>query len=158
MESTRLDDVDRGILYLLQHDARRIATQEMGDRVGVSASTVRNRIEKMEEDGVIRGYLPQIDYDRAGLQLHVLFICSSPGPERDRLAKRARDVEGVVTVQEVLNGDDNIQIEAVGTDTDDVARISDRFEQIGLKVTNSKILKGTHRQPFDHFGEDVVDE
>ena len=158
MESVELDDVDKGILYLLQHDARRITTQEMGEQVGVSASTVRNRIEKLEEEGIIRGYLPDIDYDRAGLQLHVVFICSAPGPERDRLATEAREVSGVVAIYEVLNGNDNIQIEAVGTDTDDIARISDRFEEIGIKVVNSKILKSAHLQPFDHFGKNVVED
>lgn len=55
----------------------------MSDRIGVSASTVRNRIEMMESEGVIRGYHPEIDYDAAGLQLHMLFICSAENPERE---------------------------------------------------------------------------
>lgn len=62
-----LDDTDKAILYLLQHDARGITTTEMGDRVGVSASTVRNRIENLEERNVLRGYHPVVDYDKAGL-------------------------------------------------------------------------------------------
>lgn len=156
MGSMDIDDVDKGILYLLQHDARRITTEKMGEAVGVSASTVRNRIEGMEETGIVRGYYPDIDYDKAGLQLHVLFICSAPNPNRERLARKARKVGGVVTVQEVLNGKDNVQIEAVGTDTDDIARISDSLSEIGLEVQNSKILKSTYLQPFDHFGKEIV--
>ena len=158
METPELDDVDRGILYLLQRDARRLTTREMGARVGVSASTVRNRIEKMEEGEIIRGYLPDVDYDRAGLQLHVVFTCSAPGPERERLANAAREVSGVVSVCEVLNGADNVRIEAVGTDTDDIARIGDRFEKIGLEVVDSGILKSTHRQPLAHFGQHLTEE
>ena len=153
-----LDEVDKGILYLLQEDARGITTQEMGDRVGVSASTVRNRIEAMEEEGIIRGYHPDVDYDKAGLQLHVLFICSAESQNRDRLAAEACDVSGVVQTQEVLNGSDNLQVEAVGTDTDDMARISDELSALGLDVVNSKILKSTRVQPFDHFGESVVED
>jgi len=152
-----LDDVDKGILYLLQEDARRITTKEMGDRVGVSASTVRNRIERLEEEGIVRGYYPDIDYDEAGLQLHVLFICSAESAERDRLAADACSVSGVVQTQEVLNGSDNLQVEAVGTDTDDIARISDELTELGLDVVNSKILKSTRVQPFDHFGQSVVE-
>lgn len=154
----QLDEVDRGILYLLQQDARRLTTEEMGERVSVSASTVRNRIEKLEEAGVIRGYHPELDYDETGLQLHMVFICSAPPDQRTRLAHDARGVVGVVRIQEVLNGKDNIQIEAIGTDTDDIARISDDLGELGMDVINSKIIKSTYVQPFDHFGEHIVDE
>lgn len=152
-----LDDVDRGILYLLQRDARRLTTEEMADQVGVSASTVRNRIEKMEDRGVIRGYHPEIDYDETGLQLHMVFICSAPSDQRTRLATEALDVVGIVRVQEVLNGKDNIQIEAIGTDTDDLGRISDELNALGLDVLNSKIIKSDVVQPFDHFGHPLGD-
>ncbi|ELZ18052.1 AsnC family transcriptional regulator [Haloterrigena salina JCM 13891] len=153
-----LDATNKAVLYLLQQDARRITTQEMAEQIGVSASTVRNRIEQLESEGIIRGYHPDVDYDKAGLQLHVLFICSAPNPDRERLAREAREVSGVVTIQEVLNGTDNVQIEAVGTDTDDIARVSDELSELGFDVVNSKILKSLHKQPFDHFGKQLVDE
>ncbi|ADB61868.1 putative transcriptional regulator, AsnC family [Haloterrigena turkmenica DSM 5511] len=153
-----LDDVNKGILYVLQHDSRQITTREMADRIGVSASTIRNRIERLEEEGVIRGYYPEIDYDNAGLQLHVLFVCSASGVERSALAETARNVSGVVSVQEVLDGTENVRIEAVGTDTDDIARVGDELSAIGLSIANSKVFKSSHRQPFDHFGEQLVDE
>ena len=158
MPAGQIDDVDEGILFLLQHDARHSTTSEIADRVGVSSSTVRNRIEKLESEGVIRGYHPDLAYDRAGFKLHVLFICSAPNPRRERLAREACDVSGVVRVQEVLNGTENVQVEAVGTDTDDVARISDALSGLELDVVNSKLLKSTHVEPFDRFGERVVDE
>jgi Lrp/AsnC family leucine-responsive transcriptional regulator len=153
-----LDETNRAVLYMLQRDARRLTTREMADRIGVSASTVRNRIEQMEEDGIIRGYHPIVDYDEAGLQLHMVFICSAPSHERQRLAEAAREVSGVVSIAEVIDGDDNLQIEAVGVDTDDIARISDELNELGLDVVDSKILKSYHTQPFDHFGSDVVDD
>lgn len=153
-----LDDVNKAILFLLQQDSRRITTHEMAKQVGVSASTVRNRIEDLETEGIIQGYYPEIDYDKAGLQLHMLFICSTPSLERESLGKAARRVSGVVRIHEVLNGADNIQIEAVGTDTDDIGRVSDELSELGLEVVNSKVLKSSHIQPFDHFGEHLVDE
>ncbi|WP_436927616.1 Lrp/AsnC family transcriptional regulator [Halosimplex amylolyticum] len=152
-----LDEVDKGILYLLQRDARKITTKEMAEQVGVSASTVRNRIEQMEEYGIIRGYNPDIDYDKAGLQLYVEIICSAPNPQRERLADQARDISGVVSIREVLNGQENIQIDAVGTDSDDVARITDELSELGLQVVNTKIIKDTVIQPLNHFGEHVVE-
>ncbi|WP_415383465.1 Lrp/AsnC family transcriptional regulator [Halosimplex sp. TS25] len=152
-----LDEVDKGILYLLQRDAREITTQEMAEQVGVSASTVRNRIEQMEADDIIRGYYPDIDYDKAGLQLYVEIICSAPNPRRELLADEARDIDGIISIREVLNGEDNVQIDAVGTDSDDVARITDELSELGLRVVNTKIIKNTVIQPFNHFGEHVVE-
>lgn len=152
-----LDATDKGILYLLQRDARRITTKEMAERVGVSASTVRNRIERMEDRGIIRGYHPDVDYDEAGLQLYVEIICSAPNPRRAEFANAAQGVGGVVAIKEVLNGNENVQIDAVGTDSDDVARITDELSDIGLDVINTKIIKDTHVQPFNHFGEHVVE-
>ncbi|WP_247003155.1 Lrp/AsnC family transcriptional regulator [Halosolutus gelatinilyticus] len=151
-----LDDVDKGILYLLQRDARSVTTEEIGDRVGVSASTVRNRIEKLEDASIIRGYYPDIDYDKAGLQLYVEIICSAPNPQREHLVDEARDVNGIIAVREVLNGKENVQIDAVGTESDDVARITDELSEIGMEVVNTKIIKETYTQPFSHFGRHIV--
>lgn len=153
-----LDDTDKGILYLLQRDARRLTTQEMAANVGVSASTVRNRIERLEKEGIIRGYYPDIDYDNAGLQLYVEIICSAPNPEREAMVQEARDVAGVVSLREVLNGKENVQIDAVGTESDDVARITDELCDIGLEVVNTKIIKETYTQPFNHFGQHLVED
>lgn len=153
-----LDETNRAVLYLLQRDARRLTTQEMAEKIGVSASTVRNRIEQMEEEGVIRGYHPIVDYDEAGLQLHMVFTCSAPSHERERLALEARNVASVIAIAEVIDGKDNIQIEAVGVNTDDIARINDDLEDLGLEVVDSKILKSYHTQPFDHFGQHIVNE
>ncbi|SDR16520.1 Lrp/AsnC family transcriptional regulator [Natronobacterium texcoconense] len=152
-----LDGTDKGILYLLQRDARGLTTQEMAEQVGVSASTVRNRINRMEKKGIIRGYYPDVDYDKAGLQLYVEIICSAPNPERERLVKEGRNVNGVIALREVLNGQENVQIDAVGTESDDVARITDELSDIGLEVINTKIIKETYTQPFSHFGQHLVE-
>lgn len=152
-----LDDTDKGILYLLQRDARRITTEEMAAQLDVSSSTVRNRIKQLETDGIIRGYYPDVDYDVAGLQLHVEIICSAPNPEREQLAAAARNVDGIVTIREVINGEQNIQVDAVGTDANDVARITDELSELGLRVANTKIIKSTHTQPFNHFGQHLVE-
>ncbi|WP_312908269.1 Lrp/AsnC family transcriptional regulator [Natronosalvus caseinilyticus] len=53
LASEELDSVDKGILYLLQEDARNNTTNAIGEQVGVSSSTVANRITKLEENGEI---------------------------------------------------------------------------------------------------------
>jgi Lrp/AsnC family transcriptional regulator, leucine-responsive regulatory protein len=58
--------------------ARTTTAEEMGEKAGVSASTVRNRIERLENAGVIEGYHPHIDYEAANYQLHIFVICRVP--------------------------------------------------------------------------------
>ena len=120
-----LDKTNRAILSLLQRDARGLTAKEMAERVGVSASTVRNRIEQMEDDGVIRGYHPIVDYGKAGLQLHILFMCAAPSHEWEGLARDARQVSGVISIAEVIDGNDNLQI--VVRNTGDSTRLKTRL-------------------------------
>lgn len=98
-----LDDVDRGILSLLQEDTRRLTTQEMADSVGVSARTVRGRIEQMEAAGVIRGYRAGVDHDDGCPQLEIQLAGSAPTNECERLEWAAREVNGVVADRTVLD-------------------------------------------------------
>lgn len=50
-----MDDLDREILSVLRRDARTPYT-EIADRVGTSEGTVRNRVERMVDDGVIERF------------------------------------------------------------------------------------------------------
>ena len=47
-----MDDLDRRILSILRRDARTPYT-EIADRVGTSEGTVRNRVDRMTDEGVI---------------------------------------------------------------------------------------------------------
>lgn len=152
----KLDRIDRGILHLLQEDARNKTASEMADHVGVSASTVRNRIEILEDEGVIRGYHPEIDYERAEYQLHMVIICHAPVSERAELVDEAMKLEGVVTVREMLTGEANVHIEAIGTNSDNVDRITGGITDLGLEIESVNLVKKRHVQPFNHFGKKVV--
>lgn len=146
-----LDNVDRGILYLLQVDARHTTSQDIAAKVGVSASTVRNRIERLEDDGVLRGYQPTIDYEKANLPFHVMFVITAPPSEREQIVGRLLDVRGIIDVREMLTGRRNIHAEVVGESTTDVVRITDAIHEMGVEVESSEIIKQRQSQPFNHF-------
>ena len=50
-----LDDRDRQILALLRQDAR-LPLKTLAARIGLARSTLRERLARLEADGVIRGY------------------------------------------------------------------------------------------------------
>lgn len=146
-----LDDVDRSILYLLQRDARNTTAQEIADKVGVSASTVRNRIERLEADGIVKGYHPEIDYEAANLPMQVTFVVSVPPTELSELSEQIRGIKGVIDVREMLTGRRNVHADVVGTSTSDVTRITDAIHDIGVEIESSEMLRRRHVQPFNHF-------
>ncbi|SNZ04958.1 DNA-binding transcriptional regulator, Lrp family [Natronoarchaeum philippinense] len=146
-----LDDVDRSILYLLQQNARETTAEEMADKVGVSASTIRNRIDKLEADGIIRGYHPEIDYEAANLPLQITFVISAPPSELQDYSAQIRGIQGVIDVREMLTGRRNIHVDVVGTSTKDITRITDAVHDIGVKIESSEMMRRRHVQPFNHF-------
>ena len=157
MSSVSLDDVDRGILSVLQRDARNTTIAEIAAEVDVSSSTVRNRIERLEDAGVIEGFYPKINYEKAAFPLHVLFICSAPAEDRGRLASEALDSRGVVDVREMLTSTRNLFVEAVATDTRDLTSISNDLAVLGFEVESSEIVTNHYTRPWAHFEYDHED-
>lgn len=157
MSGNALDDVDRGLLHFLQRDARNSTSTEMGEALGIAASTVRNRLDRLEGAGIVTGYVPVIDYDAAGYPLQVLFTATAPEEPPD-VGRQVLEREGVVAVRELLAGSEDLRVEAVGSGTRHVARIADDLGDLGVEIVRTDVLETRHRQPFDHFGDDVVDE
>lgn len=146
-----LDDVDRGILFLLQEDARNTTIADIAEKVDVSASTVRNRLAHLEESGVIEGYFPKINYERAHYPLHVLFVCSASADEREELARQALECRGVVDVREMLTSTRNIFVEVVATDTRNMAKITDQLTSLGFSVESTEIITNHYTRPWAEF-------
>ncbi|SEG43078.1 DNA-binding transcriptional regulator, Lrp family [Actinacidiphila yanglinensis] len=60
-----LDPIDRAILRLLQEDGR-ASIRSVAERVHVSRANAYARINRLVEDGVIRGFSARVDHERAG--------------------------------------------------------------------------------------------
>ena len=63
-----MDAKDRKILALLEADGR-MGFAEIGDQVALAASSVHDRVRKLEKQGLIRGYRADIDLERAGFPI-----------------------------------------------------------------------------------------
>jgi len=151
METVDLDSIDRCILYSLQEDARRMSASTIAERLDVSARTVRNRISKLEESGVIDGYRPDVNYERTGYQLHTMVVCTAPIEGREQIAREATEVPGVINVREIMTGDQNLLVEVVGTDGDDLSRITSDLNDLGVHINDESIIRNDHGSQFHEF-------
>lgn len=149
---TDLDGTDRAILDMLQRDARDVTNTEIGEHVGVSATTVGDRIAKLKRRGIIKTCFTDIDYEKAGIPHYLILFCSVPAAERETLARKAIRTDGVVSVKEILTGSRNLHVEVVAETNDDAARTIETLEDVGIDVQDVEILADEHRRPFDGFG------
>ena len=86
-----LDERDLDIVAALQEDARATYADVAG-RVGLSASAVHDRVRKLEQQGVIRGYAAVVDPEALGLFVTALIAASPLDPRQpddlpDRVAE-----------------------------------------------------------------------
>ena len=151
MAADPLDNLDRRILHLLQLDARGASDTDIAAETDVTGTTVHNRIEKLEADGIILGYNPEINYENAGYSMRVLFICSTDLSKRSTMAQKALEVRGVVNVREMLSGEENLHVEVVAETTSEVKQSTEQLDDLGLRIVSSNILAEERVQPWNHF-------
>jgi Lrp/AsnC family leucine-responsive transcriptional regulator len=59
------DKIDRQIVSLLQADAR-LSNATLAEKVGLTTSTVHERVKKLEKRGIIKGYVAVVDAETLG--------------------------------------------------------------------------------------------
>jgi Lrp/AsnC family transcriptional regulator, leucine-responsive regulatory protein len=71
-----VEEIDRQIVALLSRDGRMSFT-DLGKQTGLSTSAVHQRVRRLEQRGVIRGYAAVVDPDALGLPL-TAFVSVTP--------------------------------------------------------------------------------
>jgi len=85
-----VEETDRAIVAALAGDGR-LSYTDLADRVGLSVSAVHQRVRRLEQRGVIKGYAARVDFDAIGLPLAAFVAIrpidpSQPQDAPDRLA------------------------------------------------------------------------
>lgn len=154
MTEYELDDIDREILYALQEDARNLSSGEIADRTEASSSTVRKRIQRLESEGIIKGYSADVDYQKSGYPLRMLLFCTAPIPDRGELIDEILEIPGVESVQELVTGEKNLLVTAVGESDDDITPVARELLDMGLTVADEVLVRSHKTTPFDDFSTD----
>ncbi len=113
-----MEELDRHIVGLLMQDGRMSFT-DLGKATGLSTSAVHQRVRRLEERGVIRGYRAVIDHDAIGMPL-VAFISVSPldPAAPDDVPDRLRDVADLEACHSVAGEESYILKARVSTPGD----------------------------------------
>jgi Lrp/AsnC family leucine-responsive transcriptional regulator len=68
-----IDAIDIQLLSILK-DNSRLSFADIGRKINLSPSSVRERIQKMEDTGVIKKYDIQIDYKKLGYEFEAFIL------------------------------------------------------------------------------------
>jgi len=115
-----INDIDKKILNIIQQDAR-ITNAEIARQVGLAPSAVLERIRKLEERGVIRGYATQIDAAQVdfGLTAFVAVRTNECCSETDKFLA---EIPEVLEVHDVA-GEDSYLLKVRAKNTEHLGRI-----------------------------------
>ena len=120
----KVDSLDRSILSVLR-DSGRASFVEIAERVGVTERTIRTRMKRLEEDGVIRGYTIR----ETGIGLTALIRMKvGPGTEIGSLAGDFASCDGVESVYEISGDADLIAVVHV----DDTVGLREMLDKMWL--------------------------
>ena len=90
-----VEDIDRRIVDLLGRDGRMSYT-DLGKSTGLSTSAVHQRVRRLEQRGVIRGYAAQVDFEQMNLPLTAFIAIRPVDPgQPDDSPDRLRDVSEI---------------------------------------------------------------
>ena len=129
-----LDATNIELLRELEADAR-LSLAELGRRVGLSSPAVADRLERLEEAGVIRGYRAEIDPRALGYELAVVLRIRPAPRELKKVAELAQRTPEVVECHRIT-GDDCYLMKAHVRDVEHMEEVIDRFAIYGQTTTS----------------------
>ena len=110
------ENLDAKLINALLGDGR-ASLRSLAEELDVSVTTVSNHLRDLEDEGVIEGYTPRVNYDELGYDVTAILQLKVEGSALPEITERLREQKQMVSVYEVTGDYDII---AVGkfTDTD----------------------------------------
>jgi Lrp/AsnC family transcriptional regulator, leucine-responsive regulatory protein len=133
-DSGSLDPVNRRLLAELQADAR-LSLAELGRRVGLTAPAVGERLQRLEESGVVRGYHAEVDPRALGYALSAVLRIRPASRQIPTVADLARRTAEVVECHRIT-GEDCFLMKLHVRDVEHLEEVIDHFVALGQTTTS----------------------
>jgi Lrp/AsnC family leucine-responsive transcriptional regulator len=144
--SIEIDTMDRHILAVLQENCKLPLTR-IGERVGLSAPSVNERIRKLEENGVIRGYTAVLDARKLGKDITAFIGVFIEHPTL--IGKFERELDRLEAVQEChhVTGQYTILLKLKADNTSKLEELIQEIRLIeGVARTETSVVLSTYTE------------
>ncbi len=123
-----IDRLDRRILHELQLDGR-LSNTALAERVNLSESACLRRVRRLEESGVLRGYVALVEQSDAGYPDNVFVHVTLHSQQRDDLVAFENAVRELAEVMEcyLMSGDADYLLRVIVSDARDYERIHSQY-------------------------------
>lgn len=138
-----LDETDQQIVALLRENARR-SFQDIGSRVSLSAPAVKRRVDRLQRDGVIRGYSAVLDHVALGWSTHAIvsLYCEGRMPASEILSAAGRHPE--VAAAHTIAGEASAVLHLYARDTGHLEEALERIRDApGVTRTQTQVVLST---------------
>ncbi len=124
-----VDKIDQQLIDVLKENAR-LSFAELGRKINLSPSAVRERIQKLEDSGIIKKYSIQIDSKKMGYDLEAFILIKVfPGLLQHALDK-VRVIPDVVEAHRVT-GNQNLHLKVLVKNQISLQKLLDQLMQFG---------------------------
>jgi Lrp/AsnC family leucine-responsive transcriptional regulator len=141
-----LDSVDRHILALLQENCK-LSLVKIGERVGLSAPSVIERIKKLEESGVIRGYTAILDARKLGKDITAFIGVFIDHPKL--ISRFEKEIDRLEDVQEChhVTGQHTVLLKVKANNTSALEELIRKIRSIeGVSRTETSVVLSTYTE------------
>ena len=137
-----VEEVDQALVDLLRRDGRMSYT-DLGKAVGLSTSAVHQRVRRLGERGVIRGYSAQVAHEALGMPL-TAFVAITPFDQSapDDIPDRLRDIGEIEACYSVA-GEANYLLKARVAAPGDLEALLGRIRAAAGVSTHTTIVLST---------------
>ncbi|HEY7282236.1 MAG TPA: Lrp/AsnC family transcriptional regulator [Actinomycetota bacterium] len=129
-----LDDIGWALLRELQENAR-LSFSELGRRVGLTPPAVADRVRRMEEAGIIRGYRLEVDHARVGLPLTAVIRVTHRGVNCLELGRIVSEYPEVLECHRIT-GAESYSMKVALRSVEHLQELIDRLMPYGETVTS----------------------
>ena len=137
-----MEDLDRRIVSLLRSDGRMSYT-DLGKAMGLSTSAVHQRVRRLEERGVLKGYAAVVDYAELGLPLTAFISITPLDPAApDDIPDRLRDISEIEACHSVA-GEENYILKARVRTPGDLEVLLARIRAAANVATRTTVVLST---------------
>jgi Lrp/AsnC family leucine-responsive transcriptional regulator len=141
-----VEETDRQILRLLARDGRMSFT-DLGRATGLSTSAVHQRVRRLEQRGVIRGYTAVVDAEAVGLPLTAFVSVTPLDPAApDDVPQRLADLPEVEACHSVAGDENYILKVRVGTPGDLESLLGRIRAEAGVSTRTTIVLSTPFRR------------
>ena len=136
------ENLDADLVNELLGDGR-ASLRSLAEKLDVSVTTVSNHLSDLEDEGVIEGYTPKVDYDAAGYDVTAVMQLKAEGSALPEITQTLKDHRQMISVYEVTGDYDVI---AIGKfkDTDDMNdEIKSLITDPDINQSNTSIVLNT---------------